>query len=107
MNADLNDLRSFLAVAKSGGFGDAARTANVSASTRSEAVRRLETQLGVRLLHRTTRRVTPTKAEAPLIGRLAPALGKVEAALDFVNKTAGDAPVSATRLGAPAILPGF
>ena len=115
MNADLGDLNAFLAVAKARGFRDAARTSGTSASTLSETVRRLETQLGVRLLHRTTRSVTPTEVGARLIERLTPALGEVETALDVVSGfregPAGtlrlNVPVSAARLVLPAILPGF
>jgi len=115
MKADLADLNAFLAVAQARGFRDAARTVGSSASTLSEAVRRLEARLGVRLLHRTTRSVVPTEAGARLIERLAPALGEVEAALDVVNlfrdRLAGtlklNVPVSAARLVLPAILPGF
>ena len=115
MKADLADLNAFLAVAQARGFRDAARTVGSSASTLSEAVRRLEARLGVRLLHRTTRSVTPTEAGTRLIERLAPALGEVEAALDVVNlfrdRPAGtlrlNVPVSAARLVLPAILPGF
>jgi DNA-binding transcriptional LysR family regulator len=115
MKADLGDLNAFLAVAQARGFRDAARTSGASASTLSEAVRRLEAGLGVRLLHRTTRSVTPTEAGARLIDRLTPALGEVEAALEVVNgfrdRPAGtlrlNVPVSAARLVLPAILPGF
>ncbi|MBB4618539.1 LysR family transcriptional regulator [Sphingomonas abaci] len=115
MKADLADLNAFLAVAQARGFRDAARTVGASASTLSEAVRRLEVRLGVRLLHRTTRSVVPTEAGARLIERLAPALGEVEAALDVVHlyrdTPAGtlrlNVPVSAARLVLPAILPGF
>jgi DNA-binding transcriptional LysR family regulator len=115
MKADLSDVNAFLAVGAARGFRDAARTMGSSASTLSEAVRRLEAQLGVRLLHRTTRSVTPTEAGLRLIERLAPALGEVEAALDVVNlfrdRPAGtlrlNVPVSAARLVLPAILPGF
>lgn len=115
MRADLADLNAFLAVARARGFRDAARAAGASASTLSEAVRRLETRLGVRLLHRTTRSVTPTEAGTRLIERLGPALGEVEAALDVVNlfrdRPAGmlklNVPVSAARLVLPGILPGF
>jgi DNA-binding transcriptional LysR family regulator len=115
MKTDLSDLNAFLAVAQARGFRDAARTRGVSASALSEAVRRLEAELGVRLLHRTTRSVTPTEAGARLIDRLGPALGEVEAALAVV-KSLGDqpagtlrlnVPVSAARLVLPAILPDF
>ena len=115
MKADLGDLHAFLAVARARGFRDAGRSSGVSASTLSEAVRRLEARLGVRLLHRTTRSVTPTEAGERLLERLAPALGEVETALEiatsFRDKPAGtlrlNVPVSAARLVLPAILPGF
>jgi DNA-binding transcriptional LysR family regulator len=115
MDADLGDLTAFLAVAQARGFRDAARATGTSASTLSEAVRRLEARLGVRLLHRTTRSVTPTEAGRRLIERLAPALGEVAAALDVVHlfrdRPAGtlrlNVPISAARLVLPAILPGF
>jgi DNA-binding transcriptional LysR family regulator len=115
MKADLTDLQAFLAVARAGGFRDAARTTDSSASGLSDAVRRLEAKLGVRLLHRTTRSVRPTEAGARLIDRLAPALGEVEAALDVVNefrdRPAGtlrlNVPVSAARLILPALVPPF
>ena len=52
MKIDLNDLDAFVAVARAGGFREAARARGGSASALSEAVRRLETQVGVRLLNR-------------------------------------------------------
>jgi DNA-binding transcriptional LysR family regulator len=115
MAADLGDLNAFLAVARAGGFRDGARASGLSASGLSEAVRRLETQLGVRLLHRTTRSVVPTEAGARLLERLGPALGEVQAALDVVNgfrdRPAGtlrlNVPMSAARLVLPAIVPRF
>ncbi len=115
MNVDLSDLNAFMAVARAGGFRDAARAGGMSPSGLSEAVRRLETQLGVRLLNRTTRSVVPTDAGKRLLDRLAPALAEVESALDVVNnardKPMGtlrlNVPVSAARLVLPAILPAF
>jgi DNA-binding transcriptional LysR family regulator len=113
--AELGDLTAFVAVARSGGFRDAARVTGGSASSLSEAVRRLETRLGVRLLNRTTRSVAPTEAGARLLDRLGPALGEVEAALDVVNgfrdRPAGklrlNVPVSAAKLVLPRIVPPF
>lgn len=113
--ADLGDLAAFVAVAQAGGFRDGARASGTSASGLSEAVRRLETRLGVRLLNRTTRSVVPTEAGARLLERLRPALGEVEAALDVVNgfrdRPAGtlrlNVPVSAARLVLPRIVPPF
>ena len=100
MSMDLNDLSAFAAVARAGGFREAARLGRVSASSLSEAVRRLEAGLGVRLLNRTTRSVAPTEAGARLLERLAPALGEVEAALDVVN-TFRDRPIGTLRLNVP------
>lgn len=115
MPPNLADLSTFVAVAQAGGFRDAARKINGSASSLSEAVRRLESELGVRLLHRTTRSVATTEAGARLLDRLAPALGEVEAALDVINdfrdRPAGtlrlNVPVSAARLVLPDIVPAF
>jgi len=115
MDLDLGELNAFLSVARAGGFRDAARATGASASGLSEAVRRLEARLGVRLLNRTTRSVAPTEAGARLIERLGPALGEVEAALDVVNifrdRPAGtlklNVPIGAARIVLPAILPGF
>ena len=115
MKLDLGDLTAFVTVARAEGFRDGARASGGSASGLSEAVRRLEAQLGVRLLNRTTRSVAPTEAGARLLERLGPALTEVEAALDVVNgfrdRPAGtlrlNVPVSAARLVLPAIVPPF
>ena len=115
MIIDLGDLNTFVAVARASGFREGARASGSSASALSEAVRRLEAQLGVRLLHRTTRSVLPTEAGQRLLERLGPALTEVEAAIDVVNgfrdKPAGtlklNVPISAARLVLPTIVPAF
>ncbi|MBR8374947.1 LysR family transcriptional regulator [Burkholderia cenocepacia] len=115
MQTDLGDLNAFMAVARASGFRDAARVTGLSASGLSEAVRRLEARLGVRLLHRTTRSVVPTEAGERLLARLAPALTEVAAALDGIDEFRGrpagtlklNVPVSASRLVLPAIVPRF
>ena len=115
MTASVADLNAFLAVARARSFRGGARASSGSASGLSEAVRRLEAQLGVRLLHRTTRSVVPTEAGARLLELLGPALAEVEAALDVVNgyreRPTGtlrlNVPVSAARLVLPAIVPPF
>ena len=115
MDFELNDLHAFAAVARSGGFRDAARELNKSPSGLSDAVRRLETAMGVRLLNRTTRSVLPTEAGRDLLSRLSPALQEIELAVDVVNahreRPMGtlrlNVPVSATRTVLPAILPQF
>jgi DNA-binding transcriptional LysR family regulator len=85
---------------RTGGFREGARVGNVSASSLSQAVRRLETQLGMRLLNRTTRSIAPTEAGARLFERLAPALDNVEAALDAVNAFR-DRPAGTLKLNVP------
>ena len=115
MDIDLADLSAFLAVARSKGYRDGARASGGSASGLSEAVRRLETRLGVRLFNRTTRSVTPTEAGRRLLERLGPALAEVADAIDVVNgfrdSPAGtlrlNVPVAAARLVLPAIVPPF
>ncbi len=115
MGVDLGDLNAFVAVARAGGFRDAARVGGVSASGLSEAVRRLEQRLGVRLLNRSTRSVVPSEAGRGLLERLGPALQEVELALDVVNgfrdRPTGtlrlNVPMAASRLVLPAIVPPF
>ena len=115
MAAELGDLHALVAVVRAGGFREAARATGSSASSLSEAIRRLESRLAVRLLNRTTRSVAPTEAGTRLLERLGPALDEVEAALDVVNgfrdRPAGtlrlNVPVSAVRLVLPRNVPPF
>jgi DNA-binding transcriptional LysR family regulator len=115
VTTDLGDLNAFVAVARARGFRDAARATGKSASGLSEAVRRLEAALGVRLLYRTTRSVAPTEVGGRLLERLGSALTEVESALDVVNgfrdRPAGtlrlNVPVVAARLVLPEIVPRF
>jgi DNA-binding transcriptional LysR family regulator len=100
MATHLDELTGFVAVAQARSFRDAARRAGTSPSTLSESIRRLEARLGVRLLNRTTRSVTPTEAGARLLERLVPALGELDAALDVVNGFR-DSPVGTLRLNVP------
>jgi DNA-binding transcriptional LysR family regulator len=115
MKVDLNDLDTFAAVVRAGGFREAARTRGASPSGLSDAVRRLEATLGLRLLHRTTRSVAPTEAGRNLLVRLDPILRELDGALDAVNtfrdRPVGtlklNVPVSAVRLVLPDIIPAF
>jgi DNA-binding transcriptional LysR family regulator len=99
-DVDLADLEAFAAVARARSFRSVARLRGVSASSLSEALRRLEARLGVRLLNRTTRSVTPTEAGQRLLERLSPALSEVAAALDAVNGFR-DSPTGTLRLNVP------
>jgi DNA-binding transcriptional LysR family regulator len=101
MASELDDLSAFAAVARAGGFREAARGGRSSASALSEAVRRLEERMGVRLLNRTTRSVATTQAGQRLFERLVPALGELESALDAVNAFR-DRPAGTLRLNVPA-----
>jgi DNA-binding transcriptional LysR family regulator len=103
MTTDLHslaDLSTFALVVQHRGFRQAARASGQSASALSEAVRRLESQLGIRLLLRTTRSVTPTEAGALLLSRLQPALNDVASALDVLNDLR-DSPRGTLRLNVP------
>nr|WP_284500559.1 LysR substrate-binding domain-containing protein [Microbulbifer sp. GX H0434] len=108
-------MTAFVAVARASGFREAARATNTSASRLSDAVRRLESRLGVRLFHRSTRSVVVTEAGASLLERVSPVMNELDSALDSVNhyrgKPAGKlrlhVPVSAAKLILPAIVPPF
>lgn len=102
MAINFDDVRVFAAVARAGGFREASRASGASASSASEAVRRLEAAVGVRLLHRTTRTVAPTEAGARLLERLGPALAEISSALD-VAKSSRDQPAGTLRLNVPTI----
>ncbi|WP_226018137.1 LysR family transcriptional regulator [Novosphingobium sp. FKTRR1] len=107
----LDDLSAFAAVARAGGFREAARISKVSASGLSEAMRRLESKLGVRLLHRSTRSISLTEAGARLLERLSPVLDEIDAALEGVQVQT-DQPAGTLRLNVPAnvartVLPGI
>jgi len=115
MAIDMALLDAIVAVAKAGGFREAARITGSNASRLSDAVRRAEQQLGIRLFHRTTRTVVLTEAGRALMERLLPAMNEVNAALDAVNRYRNmpggtlrlNVPVSATRLVLPGLVPEF
>ncbi|MEK1924763.1 MAG: LysR family transcriptional regulator [Rhizobium giardinii] len=105
----LADLDAFTAVARERSFRAAARKRGVSASSLSEALRRLEERLGIRLLNRTTRSVTLTEAGERLMERLSPALGEVVSALEQVNSlrdsATGTLRLNVATVVARAVLP--
>jgi DNA-binding transcriptional LysR family regulator len=97
---DLHALDSFAAVARHRNFRRAAVERGVSASTLSQAVRDLETGMGVRLLNRTTRSVALTDAGAALLARLGPALSEIGEAVDEA-RSAQAQPAGPLRINAP------
>lgn len=115
MKASMNDISAFVAVARAGGFREAARVENISASRLSDAIRRLERELGVRLFHRNTRSVVLTEVGLVLLERMNPVMNEFDSALDMVNlyrdKPSGklrlNVPDSAVKLILPAIVPEF
>jgi DNA-binding transcriptional LysR family regulator len=78
---NLNDLFAFVAVATERSFTKAAARLGVSQSALSQTIRQLEARLGVRLLTRTTRSVSPTEAGERLLQSVAPRLEEIEAEL--------------------------
>jgi DNA-binding transcriptional LysR family regulator len=104
----VDDLMTFMVVARERSFTRAAATLGVSQSRLSQTVRSLEERLGVRLLNRTTRSVAPTEAGEHLLRNVAPRFDEIEAELavlsDFGAKPAGTVRISATENAASAVL---
>lgn len=96
---NINDILVFLAVAKERSFTRAAAKLGVTQSSLSHTVRALETRLGVRLLTRTTRSVSPTEAGERLLQNVAPRFEEIEAEIAAVSDL-GDKPVGTVRITA-------
>lgn len=79
---DLNDMLAFMAVARERSFTKAAAKLGTSQSTLSHTIRQLEQRLGLRLLMRTTRNVSPTDAGERLLRTLAPSIHDIEREVD-------------------------
>jgi len=105
---NLDDLRAFLAVARERSFTRAAAKLGVSQSALSHTVRGLEARLGVRLLTRTTRSVSPTEAGERLLLNVGPHLEEIEAELDSLGelreKAAGTIRITAVEHAADTVL---
>ncbi|MBE7375092.1 LysR family transcriptional regulator [Pseudomonas lopnurensis] len=97
---NLTDVALFAAVVEAGGFRAAAQKRGMSASSLSDCVRRLESDVGVRLLNRTTRSVTATAAGERLLERLRPALQEIVSAFNDLDDDA-HRPVGTLRLNVP------
>jgi DNA-binding transcriptional LysR family regulator len=99
---ELGALAAFQVVAEERSFTRAAKRLEVSPSALSHAMRRLEEQIGVRLLSRTTRSVAATEAGEELLASLRPALGDIQGALDRVSGLRGR-PAGRLRLLIPRL----
>jgi DNA-binding transcriptional LysR family regulator len=81
---DLIDMLWFMAVAEERSFTKAAARLGTSQSTLSHTIKRLETRMGLRLLTRTTRSVSPTEAGEKILRSLAPRISEIEQDIDAV-----------------------
>src|SRR3954463_16723550 len=95
----LDDLQAFVAVARERSFTRAAAKLGVSQSALSHTLRALETRLGVRLLTRTTRSVSPTEAGEQLMLAVAPHFDEIDAGIRAVTEL-GDKVVGTIRITA-------
>lgn len=86
MKNDLGELSAFAIVAEERSFTRAAVRLGVSQSALSHSMRGLEKRLGLQLLARTTRSVSPTAAGAALLSELAPAFERIERAVGEARK---------------------
>jgi DNA-binding transcriptional LysR family regulator len=102
------DLLTFIAVARERSFTKAAAKLGVSQSALSHAIRGLETRLGVRLLTRTTRSVSPTEAGERLLNTVGPRFDEIEAELSALSelrdKPAGTIRLTSTQYAATTLL---
>jgi DNA-binding transcriptional LysR family regulator len=105
---NLDDLLAFMAVAQEKSFTRAAAKLGVSQSALSHTMRELEARLGVRLLTRTTRSVSPTEAGERLLNTVGPRLEEIEAEIgalgELREKPAGTIRLTATEYAADEIL---
>ena len=86
LRENVNDLVAFLAVARERSFTRAAAKLGISQSALSQTVRNLEERLDMRLLNRTTRRVTPTEAGERLRQAIGPRFEAIEAELSALDE---------------------
>jgi len=105
---NLSDLAAFVAVARERSFTAAASKLSVSQSALSHTIRQLETRLGVRLLTRSTRSVSPTQAGERLLRTAGPRIEEIETELSAIRelreKPAGIIRLTATEFAIETIL---
>ena len=82
---NLNDLLSFVTIAREGSFTRAAALLGVTQSALSQAISGLEARLRIRLLTRTTRSVSPTAAGERLLNAIGHRFDEIEAELDALT----------------------
>lgn len=108
MRENINDLLAFVAVATDQSFTQAAARLGISQSSLSRTIRRLEEQIGVRLLTRTTRSVSPTEAGQRLLASVGPRLDEIESELIALgalrSRPAGTVRITASEYAAETVL---
>lgn len=82
----INDLQAFVAVAQDQSFTKAAARLGITPSALSHTIRALEQRLGIRLLARTTRNVSPTEAGERLMRSIAPLFDQITAELEALSE---------------------
>ena len=97
---DLNDLRFFSEIVEQGSFTLAAQALGVQTSRLSRRVTALEAELGVRLLNRTTRRLSLTDAGKHFLEHCQAIIAHAQAAYEDVEKTRS-APSGVVRISCP------
>ncbi|MBR9904223.1 MAG: LysR family transcriptional regulator [Gammaproteobacteria bacterium] len=104
----LRELAMFEVIATEGSFTRAARRLGITQSALSQSLKRLENELGFRLLHRTTRSTSPTEAGARVLAKLSPALEEIAAEVgqlsDDQSEPVGTIKVTAGKHAADTIL---
>ncbi|WP_420006425.1 LysR family transcriptional regulator [Arenibacterium sp. LLYu02] len=95
----MGDLAAFVGIVDDGGFAEAARRRGMSASTLSRSVTRLEEQLKVTLLRRTTRSIEITSEGAAVLAEAREILNRSETLKEIA--TSGQAPAGPLRVNAP------
>src|ERR1700691_1043521 len=100
MRNDLGELSAFAMVAGERSFTRAAARIGISQSALSHSIRGLEKRLGLQLLVRITRSVSPTAAATALLQDLAPALERIERSLAEARKRR-ESPAGRIRLIIP------
>ncbi|MDE1942718.1 MAG: LysR family transcriptional regulator [Betaproteobacteria bacterium] len=100
--AEFAELKAFMVVIERGNFARAAAALDMAPSTLSQTVRALESRLGVRLLHRTTRSLSLTEAGERLLARIRPAFDALHAAVESINDFR-DTPMGTLRLSVSSV----
>ncbi|OTP74506.1 LysR family transcriptional regulator [Caballeronia sordidicola] len=99
---DFAELTAFVAITEARSFRGAALRLGVTPSALSRTLNRLEQRLGLRLLNRTTRSVSPTEAGELLYAKLRLALASLDAAIEE-TVALGETPVGTLRLNLPRL----